>query len=329
MVVYAGASGMALPPTSGDNKERIQEAINKLEAGGSTAGSEGIKLAYQKAQEHFMEDGNNRVILATDGDFNVGVTSDEALVRLIEEKREQGVFLSVLGYGKGNYQGSKMEKLSNKGNGNYSYIDNILEAKKTLVSEFGATMQTIAKDVKIQLEFNPAHVKAYRLIGYVNRQLDKEDFNNDSVDAGEIGAGHTVTALYEVVPKGVALKHKPGPVDSLRYQDQSAQRTSNNLQELGLVKFRYKAPDAVQSQKITEPVDTTAVDEPSEHFHWSAAVAMFGMELRDSKYKGTTDFDLIRSLAQKGLGPDEKGYRQGFLQVLDKAETLDSTQTEK
>ncbi|MFB6258622.1 MAG: von Willebrand factor type A domain-containing protein [Flavobacteriales bacterium] len=325
IVVYAGASGVVLEPTSGANKEKIRKALERLRAGGSTAGSKGIKLAYKMAEKNYMEKGNNRVILATDGDFNVGVTSDGGLVRLIEKKREKGVFLSVLGFGTGNYQGGKMEQLSNKGNGNYSYIDNILEAKKTMVNEFGGTMYTIAKDVKIQVEFNPAKVGHYRLIGYANRQLDKEDFNNDSVDAGELGSGHSVTALYELVPPDQEPPKKPGKVDSLKYQSKKTVPGSEKTNELGTVKFRYKKPDGEKSIRIEEPIADKADESPSDGFKWAASTAMFAMQLKDDPYKGSTSYEHIRSLAKKSKGKDEWGYRSEFIKLVRKASALQAT----
>ncbi len=326
IVVYAGASGVVLEPTSGADKEKIRKALEDLSPGGSTAGSEGIELAYRKAEEEFLEDGNNRVILATDGDFNVGVTSDGALTRLIEKKRESGVFLSVLGFGTGNYQGGKMEKLSNKGNGNYAYIDNILEAKKTMVNEFGGSMYTIAKDVKAQLEFNPSKVAYYRLIGYANRQLAAEEFNDDSVDAGEIGSGHSVTVLYEIVPPGVEPPKAPGNVDSLKYQKKELDPKAKSSNELANVKIRYKEPDGEKSELLQEPVRDELDQKPGKDFLWSSAVAMFAMELRDSPYKGNSSFKKIRELAEKGKGSeDEWGYRTEFLKLVEKASTLKRT----
>ena len=322
MVVYAGSSGVALEPTAGDQKERIKQAISQLEAGGSTAGSKGIKLAYEQARKQFKEDGNNRVILATDGDFNVGITSDGALTRLIEKKRESGVFLSVLGFGTGNYQGGKMEKLSNKGNGNYAYIDSVLEAKKTLVREFGGSMMTIAKDVKIQLEFNPAQVKSYRLIGYVNRQLDKEDFRDDEKDAGELGSGHSVIALYQVVPPKAENKHEPADVPELKYQNRDVNETQKVSDELGTVKFRYKPPEEEESTLMTQAVNSDTTADLSNNFHWSAAVAMFGMQLRDDKYNGQTSYDLIEETARNGMNDQASDYRREFLRLLKTARTL-------
>ncbi len=243
IAVYAGSAGLVLPPTSGADKIKIKGAIDNLQAGGSTAGGEGIKLAYKTAKENFVREGNNRVILCTDGDFNVGVSSDAELETMIEKERKSGVFLTVLGYGMGNYKDNKMQKLADKGNGNHAYIDGIAEAKKVLVNEFGGTLFTIAKDVKLQIEFNPAKVQAYRLIGYENRLLNKEDFNNDKKDAGELGSGHTVTALYEVIPVGVKNEFEE-KVDKLKYQNQKGnekyQAVATN--EIMNVKFRYKNP---------------------------------------------------------------------------------------
>ncbi|HQU56984.1 MAG TPA: VWA domain-containing protein, partial [Chitinophagaceae bacterium] len=254
LVVYAGAAGLVLPPTSGAEKTKIKDAIDKLRAGGSTAGGAGIKLAYKTAEENFMKNGNNRVILCTDGDFNVGESSDDAMERLIEDERKSGVFLTVLGYGMGNYQDAKMQKLADKGNGNHAYIDGISEAKKVLVNEFGGTLFTIAKDVKLQIEFNPAKVQGYRLIGYENRMLAKEDFNDDKKDAGELGSGHTVTAIYEVIPVGVESDFLKD-VDPLKYQKEKTKLspTAHNG-EILTVKFRYKEPDGEVSKLIVQPV---------------------------------------------------------------------------
>ncbi|MCC3439064.1 VWA domain-containing protein [Microcoleus sp. PH2017_05_CCC_O_A] len=252
IVVYAGAAGLVLPPTPGNQKEKILDSIDKLEAGGSTAGGAGIQLAYKVAKDNFIKQGNNRVILATDGDFNVGVSSDGELVRMIEEKREQGVFLSVLGFGTGNLQDAKMEQLADKGNGNYAYIDSLLEAKKVLVTQMGGTLFTIAKDVKIQVEFNPAKVQAYRLVGYENRVLQNQDFNDDKKDAGELGAGHSVTAIYEIIPVGVASDVKLPEVDPLKYQPNPATASTSQTDELMQVKLRYKNPNETVSQLITQ-----------------------------------------------------------------------------
>ena len=321
MTVYASASGVVLPSTNGSQKEKIVEALNRLEAGGSTAGSEGIKLAYKVAKENFIEGANNRVILATDGDFNVGPSSDSELVRLIEEKRKEGIFLTVLGFGMGNYKDSKMEKLADKGNGNYAYIDNILEAKKVLVNEFGGTLFTIAKDVKLQIEFNPAKVKGYRLIGYENRLLNKEDFNDDTKDAGELGSGHTVTALYEIIPPNVEYNFPS--VDELKYQTDN-NKIENNTNELLTVKFRYKKPNEDKSKLISRTLldESTEFDETGNNFRFSSSVAMFGMLLRDSKFKGSSSYNYALSIANNALGIDKFGYRKEFLRIVEKAKLL-------
>ncbi|NEP82485.1 MAG: VWA domain-containing protein, partial [Okeania sp. SIO3B3] len=287
IVVYAGAAGVVLPPTKGSEKDKILAAINNLKAGGSTAGGEGIKLAYDLAKRFYQSSGNNRVILATDGDFNVGVSSDAELVRMIENYRDEGIFLTVLGFGTGNFKDAKMEQLANKGNGNYAYIDNLLEAKKVLVTEMGGTLLTIAKDVKIQVEFNPAKVQAYRLIGYENRLLRSQDFNDDTKDAGELGAGHSVTALYEIIPVGVESNVNLPGVDELRYQDNQVDQAAYNSDELMLVKLRYKKPKGTTSELIKQPVvyGGVSLDDASNDFKFAAAVAEYGMILRDSEYK--------------------------------------------
>lgn len=321
IVVYAGAAGVVLPPTSGDHKERIYEAMEKLQSGGSTAGGEGIILAYKTAKENFIEKGNNRIILATDGDFNVGISSDGELTRLIEKEREDGVFLSVLGFGTGNYQDSKMEQLADKGNGNYAYIDNLLEAKKVLVKEMGGTLLTIAKDVKLQIEFNPAKVKAYRLVGYENRLLNKEDFNDDKKDAGELGSGHTVTAIYEIIPAGSS--ELVASTDALKYQETKAVPESSS-NEVMTIKFRYKEPKESTSKLITHIVadKKTAFDATSENCKFSVAVAEFGMLLRDSKFKGNSDFKSIMKIAKSSKGKDDEGYRAEFIKLVETAELL-------
>lgn len=319
MVVYAGAAGLVLESTSGKNKEKILEAIDRLESGGSTAGGAGIKLAYEVAKENFIKEGNNRVILATDGDFNVGVSSDGELVRIIEEKRETGVFLTVLGYGMGNYKDSKMEKLADKGNGNYAYIDNIMEAKKNLVTEMGGTLLTIAKDVKIQVEFNPAKVASYKLIGYENRLLNKEDFNDDTKDAGELGSGHTVTALYEITLVGTG-ENTVLKVDPLRYQKQNLMNEETaSSNELLTVKFRYKEPSGKESKLIEKSLigGEKELALSSNNLKFSAAVAEFGLLLRDSKFKGDADFDEVVKLAKMGKGEDSEGYRSEFIRLVE------------
>lgn len=320
IVVYAGAAGLVLEPTS--DKTKIKQALDQLEAGGSTAGGAGIQLAYHTARQNFIKGGNNRVILCTDGDFNVGASSDDAMVTLIEKERASGVFLTVLGFGMGNYQDAKMQKLADKGNGTHAYIDNMSEAKKIFVNEFGGTLFTIAKDVKFQLEFNPVQVQGYRLIGYENRILNKEDFNDDKKDAGEMGSGHTVTALYEIIPTGVETELL-GNVDPLRYSKKEKSKLQHS-DELLLVKLRYKKPDENTSKLMEVPVSATslAYKQASGQFRLAAAVATFGMILSDSKYKGEADFTLVRSLANSAVGEDPGGYRREFVKLCEKASKL-------
>ncbi|MBN1351706.1 VWA domain-containing protein [candidate division KSB1 bacterium] len=322
IVVYAGAAGCVLEPTPGDEKQKILDAIDRLQAGGSTAGGAGILLAYNKAKENFVKNGNNRVILATDGDFNIGVSSDAELVRLIEDKREAGIFLTVLGFGMGNYKDSRMEKLADKGNGNYAYIDNILEAKKVLVSEMGGTLFTIAKDVKIQIEFNPAKIQAYRLIGYENRKLQAEDFHDDKKDAGELGAGHSVTALYELIPVGVKVDLPK--VDDLKYQQSKISDEAASSDELLTIKLRYKQPDESTSKLIEQGLADNLIkpNKTSDNFRFSSAVAGFGMLLRDSEFKGDLTFEEVARLAKNALGEDKQGYRHEFLKLVEKSELL-------
>ena len=324
IVTYAGSSGLVLAPTEGTKKREIQEAITNLRAGGSTHGSEGIRLAYETAREQFREDGNNRVILCTDGDFNVGVTNESELQKLIEKERESGVFLSVLGFGTGNLKDSTMELLADKGNGNYAYIDSISEGRKVLVEQMGSTLFTIAKDVKIQVEFNPDRVGGYRLIGYENRLLAKEDFNDDKKDAGEIGAGHTVTALYEIIPVGQAVPGSPS-VDPLKYQ-RPEQDSSATSDELLTVKLRYKAPDGDKSKLIEIPLtadDIPAFDVASEDFRFAFAVAAFGMKLRGSPDAGKISWSEIQDIARGALGNDPGSYRAEFLTLIEKAKVID------
>jgi len=316
IVVYAGASGLVLESTAGDRKEAIREAIDRLQAGGSTAGGAGLELAYRVAARHRVSEGNNRVILATDGDFNVGPSSDAEMVRLIEARRDQGTFLTVLGFGTGNLKDAKMEKIADHGNGNYHYIDSALEARKVLVEEMGGTLLTIAKDVKIQVEFNPARIAAYRLIGYENRVLAAEDFDDDRKDAGELGAGHSVTALYEVVPVGVASPVEVRNVDSLRYGGGTPGRDVDSP-ELLFVKLRYKRPAASRSELLTHPVVERRDDRPaSENVRFAAAVAAWGMLLRDSEHCGSYTLGEIERLAAGALGDDIGGYRAEFLGLV-------------
>ncbi len=322
IVVYAGAAGLVLPSTSGEDKKKIIEALENLEAGGSTAGGAGINLAYSIAKKNFSEHGNNRVVLATDGDFNVGESSNRAMEHLIEEKRKEGIFLTVLGFGMGNYKDSKMETLADKGNGNYFYIDSILEAQKALVNEFGGTLFTIAKDVKLQIEFNPAKVKAYRLIGYENRLLRTEDFNNDKKDAGELGSGHTVTALYEIIPSGV--DDTSTKVDELRYQKSKLSESDSNDKEIMTVKFRYKRPAEEVSRLLVHPLmdENISITKTSNNFKWSAAVAAVGMLLRESEYVMDYTFQEALRLAQAARGEDANGDRIEFINLIKSCNSL-------
>jgi Ca-activated chloride channel family protein len=322
IVVYAGASGLVLPSTGCDQKDAILASLGRLRSGGSTNGGAGIRLAYEVAVTNFIGEGNNRVILATDGDFNVGVTNHGELVRIIEEKAKTGVFLSVLGFGMGNYSDARLESISNKGNGNFAYIDNLSEARKVLVEQMGGTLHTIAKDVKIQVEFNPGRVEAYRLIGYKNRMLRKEDFNDDKKDAGEIGAGHTVTALYEVMPAGgqrIAVR-----VDPLKYQAPSRLSPQAFGREMLTLKIRHKLPKEDKSRvSVYSVADAgTSLDAATVDFRFAAAVAAFGMLLRDSKHKGAASWDMVARLALENLGPDLGNYRKEFLKMVEIARRL-------
>lgn len=319
MVVYAGSSGLVLPSTPGNQKEKINAALERLQAGGSTAGAAGLKLAYQVAEENFIKEGNNRIILATDGDFNVGPSSNAEMERMIETYRNKGIFISVTGFGMGNYKDDKMEIIADKGNGNYNYIDNLMEAKKVFVNEFSSTLFTIAKDVKIQIEFNPAYVKEYRLVGYENRLLNEEDFEDDKKDAGELGAGHTVTALYEIVPvRGNADNSR-----KLRYQQSDVLPGASTTNELATIKFRYKKPDGDKSILMTETIPNTALAlaQNSDNFRFSAAVAGFGMLLRNSEYKGSITYDEVLSMARGAKGTDSDGYRAEFIRLVELSES--------
>ena len=321
IVVYAGSSGLVLAPTCGKNKIKIIDVLDKLEAGGSTAGGEGMQLAYKIAEENFISDGNNRVIWATDGDFNVGVSNTGDLVRFLEEKRNKGIFLTVLGFGTGNIKDNRLEQLADKGNGHYAYIDNLLEAKKVLVDEIGSTLYTIAKDVKIQVEFNPAKVKEYRLVGYENRLLNTEDFENDKKDAGEIGSGHSVTALYEIVPQD----DDDVSDSNLRYQVASLKDSKSYDKEIGNIKVRYKLPDEDESNLITKVLsaDVKEIARTSDNFRFASSVAMFGMLLRNSEFKGDTDTDLILEFAKNSLSDDKTGYKSEFIKLVELSEDLD------
>ena len=315
IVVYAGAAGIVLKPTSGDDKNKILEALNNLEAGGSTAGGEGIELAYKIAQKNFIKNGNNRVILATDGDFNVGASSDKAMEDLIIEKRETGVFLTVLGFGMGNYKDSKLEKLADKGNGNHAYIDTMQEAKRVLGTEFGGTLYTIAKDVKIQVEFNPKKVQAYRLIGYENRMLEDEDFKNDKKDAGELGSNHSVTALYEIIPVGVKSEYLKN-IDALKYTNTKQNNDFND--ELLTVKFRYKKPSKKTSIEMVHIVENneSTFENASTDFKFAVSVALFGMKLRKSKFAKKMNYNDIAEIANQSKGNDKNGYRSEFIRLV-------------
>jgi Ca-activated chloride channel family protein len=318
IVVYAGAAGLVLPSTPGSERAQILEALEGLQAGGSTAGGEGIRRAYAEAVANYVPGGNNRVILATDGDFNVGISSDSEMVQLIEEQRASGVFLTVLGFGEGNLQDAKMEKLAQHGNGNYAYIDSLLEARKVLIHELGGTLFTVAKDVKVQVEFNPARVSAYRLIGYENRLLRDEDFADDTKDAGDIGSGHSVTALYEVVPVGVESDVVVREPESLRYQEPDhAPRTASD--ELLYVQVRYKNPDDEHSRLLSLPVVDEGSPAQSVDFRFQTAVAEFGLLLRNSPNRGGADWGRVAQTARGALGPDRGGYRAEFVSLVDGA----------
>ena len=337
MAVYAGASGCVLEPTN--KKSEMRRALDRLESGGSTNGAAGIQLAYQLAERSFIKGGVNRVILATDGDFNVGVTNQSDLIDLIEKKAKSGVFLTVLGFGMDNLKDSTLEKLADKGNGNYAYIDTLNEGRKVLVDQMSGTLVTIAKDVKIQVEFNPAQVSAYRLMGYENRMLKKEDFNDDTKDAGEIGAGHTVTALYEVVPAGQPAPGVPLAADELKYQPKpklsgnvelvplvDANRVSGREspapnRELLTLKLRYKAPDGDTSKLLEFPLtdDGKSYERSSRDFRFAAAVASFGLLLRDSPHKGKANWSSTLELALEGKGEDRSGYRAEFVSLIERA----------
>ncbi|TLX76188.1 DUF3520 domain-containing protein [Labilibacter sediminis] len=332
IVVYAGAAGVVLEPTSGNNKRKIVEALNQLSAGGSTAGGAGLRLAYKLAHENFVKDGNNRIVLATDGDFNVGISSNDEMEKLIEAERNKGIYITVAGFGMGNYKDSKMEIIADKGNGNYFYIDNIQEARKAMVEEFGGTLYTIAKDVKFQLEFNPALVAGYRLIGYENRLLAKEDFNNDKKDAGEIGSGHTVTALYEIIPVGAkdAVSYLPS-VDELKYQPNKSKKertkpSSKFSNELLTLKLRYKMPDADKSNLLVRTVNhkVKELSETSDDFRFASSVTAWGMLLRNSEYIEDVTYTDVIKWAKKARSNDEQGYRAEMIRLMESAQSMSS-----
>lgn len=315
IVVYAGSAGVVLPPTSAAEKAKIIKALDQLQAGGSTAGGAGIELAYRLARENFIKSGNNRVVLATDGDFNVGVSSKGDLESLIEEKRKSGIFLTCLGYGMGNYKDNRMETLADKGNGNYAYIDNLQEANKFLGREFAGNIYTIAKDVKIQIEFNPKYVQSYRLIGYENRKLRNQDFENDKIDAGELGSGHTVTAFYEIIPTNSRSEFLPKP-NKLKYSSASATHTYG--QEMATIKFRYKKPQGSKSSEMIKIVENSTPKKVSEDFHFASAVAWFGLVLRDSEFIKKKSLKDIENLAKQNKGKDTEGYRTEFVKMVQK-----------
>ena len=324
IVVYAGASGVVLEPVAGNETAKISQALDELSAAGRTNGAAGIRTAYQLAEQSFIKDGINRVILATDGDFNVGTVNFEALKDLIEEKRKSGISLTTLGFGTGNYNDHLMEQLADAGNGNYAYIDTLNEAQKVLVDEISSTLNTIAKDVKIQLEFNPAVVAEYRLIGYENRALKREDFNNDKVDAGEIGAGHTVTALYEIS----MVDSNSNYIDPLRYSFNPGADT-HHKDEIALLRLRYKQPDSNTSELIERPLKTADIvntlEKTSDRFRFSASVAGFGQLLRGGKYTDNYQYDDVLELARNARGRDAFGYRGEFISLVNLAKSLQPT----
>ena len=323
IVVYAGAAGLVLPPTSGQNKTAIKDALEQLSAGGSTAGGAGIQLAYNTARENFKANANNRVILCSDGDFNIGMSSDDEMERLIEQERKSGIYLTVLGYGMGNYKDNKMQKIADKGNGNHAYIDGMSEAKKVLVNEFGGTLFTIAKDVKLQVEFNPDHVQGYRLVGYENRILNKEDFNDDEKDAGDLGSGHTVTALYEIIPVGVKSSFLKN-VDPLKYQKNETAVASSLSSEMMTIKFRYKTQGDEKSKLLVHTLlySQSKNAQASENFRFATAVAEFGMLLRNSDFKAGASYASVLRSAGNALGYDKEGYRREFIRLVESAQFL-------
>jgi len=323
IVVYAGEAGLKLPSTPGDQKTAIKDAIDQLNAGGSTAGGAGLMMAYDVAKANFIKGGNNRIILATDGDFNVGASSDKDMEQLIADERGSGVSISILGFGMGNLKDSKMETMADKGHGNYAYIDNITEATKAMVNEFGGTLFTVAKDVKVQIEFNPAKVQAYRLLGYEDRLLNKEDFNNDKKLGGDMGVGHTVTALYEIIPTGIKDSFT-NSVDPLKYQKVDSKTAYNNSSDMVTVKFRYKEPQSDQSkmEQVVVKDEPVAIGKASDDLKFAAAVAELGLLLRDSDFKQHSSYDGLISLAKEGKGKDDDGYRAEFIRLAASAKLM-------
>ncbi len=323
IVTYAGEAGLKLPSTKGNLKTKIKNAIDELQAGGSTAGGGGLMMAYQVARENFIKNGNNRITMATDGDFNVGMSSDKEMEKLIAREREDGISISVLGFGMGNYKDSKLEIIADKGHGNYAYIDNADEARKAMVSEFGGTLFTVAKDVKIQIEFNPAKVQAYRLLGYENRLLEKEDFNNDKKLGGDMGVGHTVTALYELIPTGVKSDFA-ATVDPLKYQKQENVESVVGSAEIATIKFRYKDPQSNKSllKQTTLAGSPVVSAKASDDFRFASAVAEFGLLLRNSEFKQKANFNKLIARAKTAKGKDEEGYRAEFIRLAESAELL-------
>ena len=329
MVVYAGAAGLVLPSNPGDQKQKIKDAIDQLGAGGSTAGGAGIKLAYSVARQNFKKGGNNRIIMATDGDFNVGQSSDKDMEALIEQERQSGVSISILGFGMGNYKDSKMELLADKGHGNYAYIDNVTEATRSMVTEFGGTLFTVAKDVKLQVEFNPAKVQAYRLLGYEDRLLAKEDFNNDAKLGGDMGVGHNVTALYEIIPVGLKDDAFAGSVDPLKYQKEPKAEAKNASDELMTVKFRYKDPNADVSKMESIVVEnkTVELNNASEDMRFAAAIAEYGLLLRSSQFKQNANYNQVITLAKGAKGKDDQGYRAEFIRLAESTRDIAKSNT--
>ncbi len=329
IVTYAGNAGLALAPTNGNRKQTIIDALDRLRAGGSTAGGAGITLAYKIAQQNFIKGGNNRVLLATDGDFNVGVSSDNELEDLITEKRKTGIYLTCLGFGTDNYKDAKMEMMADKGNGNYDYIDNLQEAQKTLVSEFGGTLFTVAKDVKAQIEFNPTKVQGYRLVGYEDRLLNTEDFKDDKKDAGDMGSGHTVTIVYELIPVGVKSRFMREN-DDLKYQKPNS-TTATYSNELATIKFRYKKPDGDVSKEMVHTIADNTIDmnNATENARFATSVAMFGMLLKDSKYKGSSNYDRVIAMAEHSKKYDKDGYRAEFVRLVKAMKDYHSRTTSK